>query len=46
MQGIPVLTTNCSGGQEIISEAGCGRIFGMDEDSIYNAMKEVWKIQI
>ena len=41
MQGIPVLTTNCSGGQEIISEAGCGRIFGMDEDSIYNAMKEV-----
>ena len=41
IQGIPVLTTNCSGGQEIISEAGCGRIFGMDEDSIYNAMKEV-----
>ena len=39
--GIPVLTTNCSGGQEIISEAGCGRIFGMDEDSIYNAMKVV-----
>ena len=41
MQGIPVLTTNCSGGQEIISEAACGRLFGMDEDSIYNAMKEV-----
>lgn len=41
MLGIPVLTTNCSGGKEIIEESGCGRLFGMDEDSIYNAMKEV-----
>ena len=45
MLGIPVLTTNCSGGQEIITDAGCGLIFEKDEDSIYNAMKMVLEKQ-
>lgn len=41
MQGIPVLTTNCSGGEEIINDAECGLLFEKDEDSIYFAMKKV-----
>lgn len=41
MQGIPVLTTDCSGGEEIIKEAECGLLFGQDENSIYCAMKQV-----
>ena len=41
MQEVPVLTTNCSGGEEMIKESECGLLFGMDEESIYSAMKSV-----
>ena len=41
MLGIPVITSNCSGGQEIVEEAECGLLFDMDVNSIYNGMKYV-----
>ena len=39
MLGIPVITTNCSGGAEIIEEAECGILTEMDDDSLYQGIK-------
>lgn len=41
MLGVPLITTNCSGGEEIISEAECGILTNMDDESLYQAMKKV-----
>lgn len=41
MLGVPVLTTSVSGGQEIIDEAKCGMIVGLDDDELYRGLKEV-----
>lgn len=41
MLGIPVITTNVSGAEEIIEEAECGKMVGMDDESLYKAMQEV-----
>lgn len=39
--GVPVITTNCSGGEEIIEEAECGLLTQMDDESLYKGMKMV-----
>lgn len=41
MLGVPVITTSVSGAEEIIEEAECGQMVGMDDESIYGAMREV-----
>lgn len=41
MLGIPVITTNVSGAEEITEEAECGKMVGMDDESLYQAMREV-----
>ena len=41
MLGIPVITTNCSGGAEIIEEAECGILTEMDDESLYKGIKTV-----
>lgn len=41
MQGVPVITTNCSGGEEIIEEADCGMLVGMDDHSLYQGVKKI-----
>lgn len=41
MLGVPVITTNVSGGEEIITDSGCGILTGIDDDSLYNGMKVV-----
>lgn len=40
MLGVPVITTNVSGAEEIIEDAECGRLLGMDDESLYNGLKE------
>lgn len=55
MLGIPVITTNVSGGEEIIKDSEAGLSVGMSDDDLYNGMKEildnqniveVWKKQL
>lgn len=41
MLNVPVITTNVSGAEEIIEEAGCGEVFDSTEDAIYLAMKRI-----
>lgn len=41
MLGVPVVTTNVSGAEEIISEAGCGMLTEMDDESLYKAIKSI-----
>lgn len=41
MLGIPVVTTSVSGAGEIINEAECGLLIGMDDESLYQGMKLV-----
>ena len=41
MLGVPVLSTNVSGAQEIIEEAACGKVVGIDDESLYNGVREV-----
>ena len=41
MLNVPVVTTCVSGAEEIIEEAECGIMTGMDDDSLYSALKEV-----
>lgn len=39
--GIPVLTTNCAGGEEIIEESEVGKLVNMNEQSLYSGLKDV-----
>lgn len=39
--GVPVISTNCAGGEEIIKEAEAGTLTLMDDDSLYSAIKKV-----
>ena len=41
MLGVPVITTNVSGAEEIIEDAECGMMTEMDDESLYNALCEV-----
>lgn len=41
MLGIPVITTDVAGSKEIIEDSGCGIRCGLDDDSLYQAMKTV-----
>lgn len=41
MLGVPVITTNVSGAEEIIKDAECGLLVGMDDESLYLAMRNV-----
>lgn len=41
MLGVPVLTTSVSGGQEIIDEAECGMLIGMEDEELYSGLKFV-----
>lgn len=41
MLGVPIITTSVSGGQEIIESAGCGSLVGLDDDSLYNGIKQI-----
>ena len=41
MLGVPVITTNVSGAEEIIEEAECGKMVGMDDESLYKGLREV-----
>lgn len=52
--GIPIITTDVSGGAEIIEEAECGVLTGIDDESLKNAIQTVldnpqlleqWKIK-
>ena len=40
--GTPVLTTNVSGGEEIICEAESGKLVEIDDESLYKGLKEVF----
>ena len=55
MLNVPVVTTCVSGAKEIIEEAECGIMTGMDDESLYSALKEVcqkpnkvkdWKLKL
>lgn len=39
--GIPIITTDVSGGAEIIEEAECGVLTGIDDESLKNAIRTV-----
>lgn len=39
--GVPVLTTNVSGGEEIINEAECGLLVQKDDDALYQGMRKI-----
>lgn len=41
MLNVPVISTNVSGAEEIIGEAGCGLVCDNNEDTLYDAMKRV-----
>lgn len=41
MLGIPVITTCVSGAEEIIEDAECGLMVGMDDDSLYEGISRV-----
>lgn len=41
MLNVPVISTNVSGAEEIISEAGCGFVCDNDEESLYVTIKRV-----
>ena len=41
MLGVPVVSTCVSGAEEIIEEAQCGMMTGMDDDSLYEGLKQV-----
>ena len=41
MLGVPVITTDVSGAEEIIRDAGCGIIVDNDDESIYRGLKEI-----
>ncbi|MBK5261022.1 MAG: glycosyltransferase [Peptostreptococcaceae bacterium] len=41
MLGIPVLTTNVSGGNEIIQDAEAGMLVGMEDEDLYQGMKSI-----
>lgn len=41
MLGVPVITTSVNGGQEIIDEAECGMLVGMENEDLYNGIKAV-----
>lgn len=41
MLGVPVLTTCVSGGQEIIEDSEAGLLVGMEDEDLYNGMKQI-----
>lgn len=41
MLGVPVITTDVGGSREIIEDSGCGIRCGLDDESLYNAIKIV-----
>lgn len=41
MLGVPIITTNVSGAEEIIEDAECGKMVGMDDESLYKGLREV-----
>lgn len=41
MLGVPIVTTNVSGAEEIIEDAECGLLVGMDDDSLFNGISKV-----
>ena len=41
MLGVPVITTNVSGGEEIINESQAGLLTEMSDESLYEGMKKV-----
>lgn len=41
MLGVPVITTDVSGGKEIIEESECGIVTEINEDSLYLGMKKI-----
>ena len=41
MLNVPVISTNVSGANEIIQEAGCGEVVDSTEDGIYNGIKKI-----
>lgn len=41
MLGVPIITTNVSGAEEIMNDAGCGMITEMDDESLYKAIKSI-----
>lgn len=41
MLGVPILTTNVSGAQEIIDEAEAGILVGMEDNDLYEGMKKI-----
>ena len=41
MLDVPVLTTSVSGAKEIIDEADCGMLVDMDDESLYQGLKQI-----
>lgn len=41
MLGVPVVSTNVSGAEEIIEDAGCGKVVGTSDDNLYDGLREV-----
>lgn len=39
--GVPIITTDVPGGEEIINTARCGFLTGLDDESLKNAMRKV-----
>lgn len=39
--GVPVLTTDCAGGEEIVNESEVGNLVGQNEQSLYQGLKDV-----
>lgn len=55
MLGIPVISTNVSGSEEIISDSGAGIVVGMDDNDLYMGLKTIlsdskiltnWRIRV
>ena len=41
MLGIPVITTDVPGGQEIINDSNAGMVVGIEDNELYNGLKYV-----
>ena len=39
--GVPVVTTNCTGAKEILGESEYGIVSGLDDESLYMALKSI-----
>ena len=39
--GVPVLTTDCAGGEEIVNESEVGKLVEQNEQSLYQGLKDV-----